>query len=172
MPSPLYAGQFYPPPPACTSRHGSPAPRGTDGHCGGVETLGKRGNLAPRGYDDAQPADELAHSALDWFPRFPHRRQFPATNWRAIAGQLVSRATRCWSYSPTHDPPTSSLSSVVAVCPANVSLGQSRGGAESEPMVLGRSVVSTGGFDLGMAVPGYHLARGGWRRSPGAIWSG
>ena len=27
-----------------------------------MKTIGKRGNLAPGGYDDVQPADELAHN--------------------------------------------------------------------------------------------------------------
>jgi hypothetical protein len=54
----------------------------------------KCGNLTPGGYNDDQLGDELENCPLDHISRFPHRRQFPATDWWVVAGQLVERRTK------------------------------------------------------------------------------
>ena len=82
-------------------------------------------------------------------------------NWR-VAGRLVERATEHRPRSLARDPPGYLLSWVVVASPARVSLGQSRDAAESEHLVLGKPVASTGGFDLDLVVlgvfPRCHLA--------------
>ena len=90
------------------------------------------------------------------------------TNWR-VAGRLVERATERRSRSLARDPPGYFPSRVVVASPAGVSLGQSRDAAESEHVVLGKPVASTGGFDWDLVVLGVfsrcHLVGdGGCRR--------